>query len=98
MQRSASLTVAMVTNPNPRDSLVHGSSTMLASITSPSAEKCFSRSRSVTRADKPVTYRLFPGFSTSLESTLLERLLYLERLLRLGDVEYESDSYLDPLE
>jgi len=78
MQRSASLTVAMVTKPNPRDSLVQGSCTTLASISSPSVEKCFSRSRSVTRADRPVTYRLFPGFSASLESTLLERLLYLE--------------------
>jgi hypothetical protein len=33
MQRSASLTVAMVTKPNPHDSLVQGSCTMLASIT-----------------------------------------------------------------
>jgi hypothetical protein len=33
MQRSASLTAAMVTKPNPRDSLVQGSYTTLASIT-----------------------------------------------------------------
>jgi len=115
MQRSASLTVAMVTKPNPRDSLVQGSCTMLASITystiskprelfniweflrndnlklqkfsvkvtSPSVEKCFSRSRSVTRVDKPVTYRLFPGFSASLESTLLNKLYDYQILLGL---------------
>jgi hypothetical protein len=33
MQRSASLTVAMVTKPNPQDSLVQGSSTTFTSIT-----------------------------------------------------------------
>lgn len=39
--------------------------------TFPSREKCSSRSFSVTRVDRPVTYKLFPGFkASSLELAL----------------------------
>ena len=53
----------------------------------------------MTRVDKPVTYKLFPGFST-LESRLLDRLrdsdLETDLLYRLyGEGERE---YLDALE
>lgn len=36
--------------------------------TTPSDEKCFSISLFDTRDESPVTYKLFPGFSASLES------------------------------
>eukprot|EP00262_Sarcandra_glabra_P006189 TRINITY_DN1830_c0_g1_i4.p2 TRINITY_DN1830_c0_g1~~TRINITY_DN1830_c0_g1_i4.p2 ORF type:complete len:115 (-),score=2.69 TRINITY_DN1830_c0_g1_i4:85-429(-) len=99
--RFASSTLAIVTNPKPRDSLVHGSTTRLMSTTFPSLAKCFSSSFFVTRADKPVTYKPLPGFSTSLESRLLERLdldkdLDMDLLSRYG--EREREEYLDRLE
>lgn len=77
-------------------------------MTFPSAAKCFSSSLLVILGDNPVTYKLFPGFSASLE-TLLERLLDLDLerdldkdLLYLlyplyGDGEGEGE-YLDLLE
>jgi hypothetical protein len=52
MQRSASLTVAMVTKPNPRDSLVQGSCTTLASITY----------KAVSKTNKPLK-QLYGAFS-----------------------------------
>lgn len=101
MQQSASSTLDIVTKPNPRDSRVHGSTTRRTSSTFPSVEKCFSRSRSLTRAERPVTYKLFPGFSTSLESQLLDRLLetYLDLDTDLLYRSYEGErEYLDLLE
>lgn len=99
MQRSASAREDMVIKPNPRDSLVHGSATSCTSITSPSVEKCFSRSLLVIRGDSPVTYKLLPGFSTSLDGLLdldLDKDLDTDLLYRLyGEGEAE---YLDLLE
>lgn len=86
-QRSAPSTVSIVTKPKPRDSLVRGSTITWHSETFPSLLKYFSRSLLLTRVDKPVTYKLFPGLLES-KSWLLERLLDLDRdgvidLLRL---------------
>lgn len=97
MQLSASSVVDNVTNPNPRDSLVQGSTTRWTSTTFPSLAKCFSSSSFVTLEDKPVTYKLFPGFSASLESMLLERLLDLDkdletvRLYQYGERDRDTD-------
>ena len=61
--------ITQITNIFQKDS----SKTQLHPIyTFPSVEKCFSKSLFVTRAESPVTYRLFPGFSASLESQLLQ--------------------------
>lgn len=95
MHLSASSTVDIVTNPKPRDSLVHGSTTTCTSTTFPSLAKCFSSSLFVIRGDSPVTYKLLPGFSTSLEALLdllLETDLDLEidlPYLRRGEGEQE---------
>jgi hypothetical protein len=74
MQRSASSAVSIVTNPNPLDSRVRGSTTSRHSVTLPSLEKRSSKSFSVTRVDRPVTYKLFPGLSASSLETVLSLL------------------------
>lgn len=83
---------------------VRGSTTRKHEATFPSFEKCSSRSLSVTLVDRPVTYRVFPGFTASLLPRLLE--LDLPRLrdrdLCLGrdkdldlDLDLERDLDLD---
>lgn len=42
--------------------------------TFPSVEKCFSSSLLVIRGDKPVTYKLLPGFSASLDGLLYQKI------------------------
>lgn len=93
MQRLASSTFSIVTNAKPRGSLERGSTTIWQSKTFPSLLKNFSRSELDVRVDRPVTYRLLPGFLRS--SLLLERLLFLDldldldlpRLLGEGDLD-----------
>ena len=54
--------------------------------TVPSAEKCFSSSLLVILGDNPVTYKLFPGFSTSLDGLLKNE-------LRIHTIRINASSY-----
>lgn len=54
--------------------------------TVPSAEKCFSSSLLVILGDNPVTYKLFPGFSTSLDGLLKNK-------LRIHKIRIYASSY-----
>lgn len=67
---------------------MRGSVTKWHSVTFPSPPKNFSRSAFVTLVDKPVTYKLFPGFAASGD-----RLLDLDRLR----LDLDNDLDLWPL-
>lgn len=57
-------------------------------MTFPSDAKCFSSSLFVIRGDNPVTYKLFPGFSTDgLLDLDLETDLERDLLYRFGEGE-----------
>lgn len=60
--------------------------------TLPSLLKHFSRSLLVTRVDKPVTYKLFPGFLASLESWLLLHVCRIHTISKEKKTEFMKNS------
>lgn len=74
---------------------MRGSLITSQSITFPSLLKYFSRSLLVTRVDRPVTYKLFPGLLACTGSLLLLRERLLSRDNDLDMLRLRGDNDLD---